>query len=283
MSNELMDSMGSVIAYLATERSHNTRKGYAADWNDSGWCTAAGLQSLPAEPATVARYLAQLADGGRKSSAIQRRVAAIRSAHKAAGLEPPTNSEGVKAIMRGIRRTLRSKPTRKKPTTAGLFSKVLEHLPNTLASVRDRAILLVGFAAALRRSELIALQLDEVEWRAGGVLIHLGHSKSYQEGKGTALLVPNGKKLRPSMLSTPGWRRRRSPPDPSSAKSIDTAASAPAHSPADPSRGSSSGLSRPRAWMRRGRLRHVGARGRRGSAQGQRPQPARQSRHARHL
>ncbi|UPJ55425.1 site-specific integrase [Bradyrhizobium sp. 192] len=198
MPNELIDSMGSVRAYLAAEKSHNTRKGYAADWNDfGGWCMAAGLHALPADPTTVARYLAQLADGGRKSSTIQRRVAAIRSAHKAAGFEPPTNSEGVKATMRGIRRTLRSKTTRKKPTTAGLLSKVLEHLPNTLAGVRDRAILLVGFAAALRRSELIGLQLDDIERRAGGVLVHLGHSKSDQEGKGTTLRVPNGKKLRP--------------------------------------------------------------------------------------
>ena len=140
---------------------------------------------------------AQLADGGQKSSTIQRRVAAIRSAHKAAGFEPPTNAEGVKATMRGIRRTLKSKTIRKKPTTAELLSKVLEHLPKTLARIRDRAILLVGFAAALRRSELIALQLEDIERRAGGVLIHLGHSKSDQEGKGTGLPVPNGKKLRP--------------------------------------------------------------------------------------
>jgi len=99
--------------------------------------------------------------------------------------------------MRGIRRTLRSKPSRKKPTTAELSSKVLEHLPNPLAGASDRAILLVGFAAELGRSELIALQLTDIERRAGNVLIHLGHSKSDQEGKGTALPVPNGRKPRP--------------------------------------------------------------------------------------
>lgn len=198
MANELVDAMGSVRAYLAAEKASNTRKGYASDWADfSAWCSAAELSSLPAEPATVARYLAHLADGGRKSSTIQRRVAAIRSAHQAAGFEPPTNTEGVKATMRGIRRTLQSKPTRKKPTTAALLSKVLEHLPNTLAGLRDRALLLVGFAAALRRSELVGIQLEEIERRPGGVLIHLDHSKSDQEGKGTAIPVPNGKQLRP--------------------------------------------------------------------------------------
>lgn len=197
-STELVDPMASVWAYLKAEKASNTRKGYATDWADFlAWCGQVSLQPLPALPETVARYLAQLADCGRKTSTIQRRVAAIRSAHKAAGYEPPTSTEGVKATMRGIRRTLRSKPTRKKPTTAELLAKVLAHLPNTLAGIRDRAILLVGFAAALRRSELIALQLEEIERRAGGVLVHLGHSKSDQEGKGTSLPVPNGRKLRP--------------------------------------------------------------------------------------
>lgn len=197
-STELVDPLASVRAYLEAEKSSNTRKGYAADWADFvAWCGRVSEEPLPALPVTVARYLAQLADVGRKSSTIQRRIAATRNAHKAAGSEPPTNAEGVKATMRGIRRTLRTKPTRKKPTTAELLSKVLEHLPKALAGVRDRAILLVGFAAALRRSELIALQLEDIERRAGGILIHLGHSKSDQEGKGTDLPVPNGKKLRP--------------------------------------------------------------------------------------
>ncbi|MBR0855470.1 site-specific integrase [Bradyrhizobium liaoningense] len=197
-SRALVDPMASVRAYLEAEKSSSTRRGYSTDWADfTAWCGRVSEDPLPALPATVARYLAQLADGGRKTSTIQRRVAAIRSAHQAAGFEPPTNTEGVKATMRGIRRTLRSKTTRKKPTTAALLSKVLEHLPRTLAGLRDRAILLVGFAAALRRSEVVAIQLKEIERRAGGVLIHLGHSKSDQEGKGTEIPVPNGKHLRP--------------------------------------------------------------------------------------
>lgn len=132
-----------------------------------------------------------------KSSTIQRRVAAIRSAHKAANFEPPTNTEGVKATVRGIRRTLRSKPTRKKPTTTALLAAVLGHLPKTIAGVRDRALVLVAFGGTLRRSELVALQLEDIERRNGGILLHLDHSKSDQDGKGAALPVPNGTKLRP--------------------------------------------------------------------------------------
>lgn len=74
---------------------------------------------------------------------------------------------------------------------------MLECLPNTLAGLRDRAILLIAFAAALRRSELVALHVDSIERRARGILLHLGATKTDQEGKGTVLPVPNGRFLKP--------------------------------------------------------------------------------------
>lgn len=197
-SRSLVDPMASVRAYLAAERSGNTRRAYKSDWDDfTAWCGQVLEDPLPAMPATVARYLAQLADGGKKTSTIQRRKAAIRAAHKAAGFEPPTNAEGVAATMRGIRRALRSKPTRKAPATAELLSKVLEHLPKTLAGLRDRAILLVAFAGALRRSELVALHVHHIERRPRGIVLHIDGSKTDQEGKGEQLPVPNGRTLKP--------------------------------------------------------------------------------------
>lgn len=198
MGTELVDPMASVRAYLAAEKSDNTRRAYKADWADfSAWCATVELPSLPAEPSTVARYLAKLADGGRRASTIQRRVAAIRTVHKAAGHEPPTNAEGVKATMRGIRRSLGTKPVRKAPTTAEILASVLGRLPATLAGLRDRAILLIAFAAALRRSELVALQLHQLDRRSRGVVLEIAGSKTDQEGKGVLIPVPNGKTLRP--------------------------------------------------------------------------------------
>lgn len=198
MSTELVDPMASVRAFLEAEKSANTRRAYAKDWTDfSTWCNSAGVQVLPATPVDVARYLAHQADSGRKASTIQRRIAAIAASHKAAGFEPPTNFEGVKATMRGIRRTLRSRPTRKKPTTAELLHQLLAALPSTIAGLRDRALLLIGFAAALRRSELVALLLEDIEQRAGGILLRLGATKTDQEGKGTEIPVPNGRELKP--------------------------------------------------------------------------------------
>ena len=198
MGTELVDPMGSVRAYIAAEKSDNTRRAYAADWSDfTAWCNQVGEDPLPAQPATVARYIAALADGGRKTATIQRRLAAIRAVHKAAGHEPPTNAEGVKATMRGIRRSLGSRPARKAPATSEVLHKVLAYLPDSLAGLRDRAVLVVGFAAALRRSELSALHVHHIERRARGIVLHIEASKTDQEGKGEQIPVPAGRKLQP--------------------------------------------------------------------------------------
>jgi site-specific recombinase XerD len=198
MSTELVDPMASVRAYLAAEKSSSTRRGYASDWaHFIAWCDTVNFISMPAEPIAVARYLAQLADRGAKVSTIERRVAAIRAVHKAAGFEPPTNSEGVKAVMRGIRRTKGGKRTKKAPATADLIAKLLALFPETRAGIRDRAIVLLAFAAALRRSELVDLYVNDVEWREKGILLQIRRSKTDQEGRGRQIPVPNGSKLQP--------------------------------------------------------------------------------------
>lgn len=197
-STALVDPMVSVRAYLAAEKSDNTRRAYAKDWADfSSFCKTRNEPDLPAEALLVAQYLAQLADGGKKVSTIERRVAAIRYVHKAAGLEPPTNVEGVKAVMRGIRRKVGRRQVRKAPATADLLSKALERLPNTRAGLRDRALLLVGFAAALRRSEIVALDVIDVTVRPRGLILNIGRSKTDQAGEGAAIPVPRGGKLKP--------------------------------------------------------------------------------------
>lgn len=199
MAGELVDPMASVRAYLAAEKSDNTRKAYASDWATfTAWCESRALPALPATPASVAMYLAQLADDGLKASTITRAASAIRYAHKAAGHEPPTGAEGVKAVMRGIRRTKGTRPRRVAPATADRVAAMLEALPiDTLIAKRDRALLLIGFAAARRRSEIVALDVDDVMRVKGGALLHIRRSKTDQEGKGAMVPVPNGKRFRP--------------------------------------------------------------------------------------
>lgn len=191
--------MASVRAYIAAEKSVNTRRAYRSDWDQfTAWCADAGDSPLPAAAQTVARYLASLADQALATSTINRRAAAIRYAHKASGHEPPGNSEAVKATMRGIRRTLRRAPVRKAPAVAAAIGAMLEQLAGVrLQVLRDRALLLLAFAAALRRSELVALHISDLNRHAGGVILHIRASKTDQEGRGAHIPVPNGKRLKP--------------------------------------------------------------------------------------
>lgn len=197
-TTELVDPLSSVRSYLEAEKSDNTRRAYRADWADfHTWCERVKVRSLPAEPIDVARYLAQLADSGRKTSTIQRRAAAIASLHKAASFEPPTNFEGVKAVMRGIRRRLGKRKRKAAPATAELLAGALKNLPETRRGLRDRALCALGFAAALRRSELVDLNVNDIDRRKRGIVVHIGRSKTDQEGSGAALPVPNGRVLAP--------------------------------------------------------------------------------------
>lgn len=199
MSNALVDPMASVRGYLAAEKAASTRKAYLVDFADfTTFCETYGHVALPSPPVAVALYLAHLADTGRKAATIERRVAAIRCFHKAAGHEPPTNAEAVKAVMRGIRRKLGKKQVRKAPATADLLVQALARLPNTIRGLRDRALLLLGFAAALRRSELVALDVVDVTVRPRGLIVHIGRSKTDQDGEGADIPVPNGKQLKPA-------------------------------------------------------------------------------------
>ena len=107
------------MAYAQAEKAAATRKAYASDWRDfSRWCGARLAATLPAHPGIVASYLSDLAQQGCKASTIGRRAASIGYHHKLAGHEPPTNQEGVKVVLRGIRRTIGTARAGKAPATA---------------------------------------------------------------------------------------------------------------------------------------------------------------------
>jgi site-specific recombinase XerD len=107
--------------------------------------------------------LAAEATRGAKIATISRRLAAIRYAHKLASHEPPTNSEAVKATLRGIRRNAGSAPARKAPATADKVIAMVAKAGADLKGLRDRAILLLGFSGAFRRSELVALNIADLD------------------------------------------------------------------------------------------------------------------------
>jgi site-specific recombinase XerD len=148
----------------------------------------------------VAAFLAAEADAGRAASTIGRRCAAIRYAHKLAGEPDPTDDEGVRATVRGIRRTVGTAPNQKAAATAELLAAMLMRTPDTLTGKRDRALLALGFAGAFRRSELVALDVADLREDKDGLRVMVRRSKTDQEGRGAEKAIPHGRFIRPVAL-----------------------------------------------------------------------------------
>lgn len=186
----------SARSYVLAEKAVSTRRAYRSDWAIfTAWCAARDLVPIPATADTVATFLASQANTGTKPATLSRRAAAIRYAHLAAELEAPTKSERVRATLRGIRRTSGAAQIRKAPATAKLVAKMAKMVPGTLTGLRDRALLLIGFAGAFRRSELVALRVEDLEHTPDGIRVTIRRSKTDQEGSGQIIAIPAGGKL----------------------------------------------------------------------------------------
>ena len=181
--------------YRRASKSDATRLAYLSDFRDfEAFCSDFDLQSMPASPETVARYLADLPRRGLVVSTINRRAAAIAYVHRARGLDAPNGAESVRAVLTGIRNTHGARPTKKKALTSDLVAKVIRKIPaKALRDLRDRALILLAFGAALRRSELVALNVADLERHRKGLLIRLGRTKTDQAGLGRTVAVPDGK------------------------------------------------------------------------------------------
>ena len=189
----LAPDLAAAVDYAKAEKSPATRKAYATDFRlFKSWCDGKGAQALPAAAETVAAFLAAEAEAGVRPSTLGRRVAAIRYAHKLARLATPTDAEGVKATLRGIRRSLGSARVRKTPALAERVRAMIAASPDTLAGKRDRALILLGFAGALRRSELVALDVADIEETAAGLRVTIRQSKTDQDGEGVTIAIARG-------------------------------------------------------------------------------------------
>src|SRR5438874_1770484 len=183
-----------ITGYAAKSKAANTWKAYQADLRDfATWCEAHSLVSLPATPETVAAYLADLAQLC-KVSTIQRRLSAISQQHAAAKLESPTRSAVVRLTMQGIRRTHAPiQGVRKvQPAVTSVIYKLVDPLGTSLIDLRDRALILLGFAGAFRRSELAQLLITDITETEDGLRVKLRHSKTDQEGEGFVKGIPYG-------------------------------------------------------------------------------------------
>ena len=180
--------------YLAASRAENTVRVYRTGWAQfTAWCEAHGVRALPAGPDTVTCFVADLAKAA-KPATIDARLAAISAAHRAAGYESPTKEEAIRLVRRGVRRTLGTAQRQVHPVTVADLRTMVGGLGTDPAGCRDRALLLLGFAGALRRSELVGLDIADITEGTDGLTVHLRRSKTDQEGAGRTVGVPYGSK-----------------------------------------------------------------------------------------
>jgi site-specific recombinase XerD len=199
LAAELAELLHDAERYAAAAQALNTTRAYASDWKQfQAWCERYGLTSLPAPAAVIALYLTSLARRGLAVSTIRRRAAAIARAHRQAGHLPATSDPRVLSVLEGIARVHGSAPNKK---TALLRDPLLELIdridPNSTAGLRDRALLLLGFAVGLRRSELVALTVEDLSPSPDGLRIRIARSKTDQHGRGHELLVVYAETPRP--------------------------------------------------------------------------------------
>ncbi len=166
----------------------NTRRAYLSDLREfERWGG-----SIPASAETVAAYLAARADTLAVASLV-RHVASISKAHEARGLPNPIRSELVRATLRGIKRTRGCAQREAKPFLRDELLMALDATGDGLKDIRDRALLLIGFAGALRRSELVGLDVEDIEHVRQGIIVRLKRSKTDQDGQGRKIGIPYGR------------------------------------------------------------------------------------------
>lgn len=177
-----LEELGARAASFAREaRAPATERAYRSDWRDfAAWCARNGLDAIPAAPATIGAYLADRASD-LKVGSLNRRVAAIVAAHRFAGHALDRKHPAIGAVLAGIRRRFGSRQEAKAAILTADLRKMVRALPVTLAG-------------AFRRSELAALDLEDVEIMDQGLIVAIRRSKTDQEGAGRKIGIPRGRK-----------------------------------------------------------------------------------------
>ena len=181
-----------VRGFVKKSKAANTQRIYKIFWQEfEAFTDGRGVECLPASPATIAEFIVALAtcDTPNKPSTIGVKLSGLSFAHRAANLPDPTRAELVRATLAGVKAELGAPPRKVEPLELGDIRTMLAELDDSLKAKRDKALVLLGFAGAFRRSELAAL--DVADLRANGELkITLRRSKTDQEGKGLQKTIP---------------------------------------------------------------------------------------------
>lgn len=177
-----------VHTLISNSLSEATRRAYRSDM--AHYLAWGG--TIPSIPEVVAEYLADLAKTHTVAT-INRRIASLAKAHRAIGADDPVKAEIVKSTMRGIRRTVGTSQREAKPVLKEDLFQMLAGIDDSPKGQRDKALLLIGFAGAFRRSELVGLDFDDIEHVRQGVVVTLRRSKTDQTGAGRKIGIPFGR------------------------------------------------------------------------------------------
>lgn len=180
-------------AFAQRSRAENTLRGYRTDWARwTTWAAHNGAVALPANPRAVEAWLCEEA-ATHTPGTLSRRIAALRLAHELAGHPSPIDSH-VRRVLEGIRRTVGRPARRVAPMLLeDLRSAVATLDLDTLDGLRDRAALTIGWAGAFRRSELVALRVDDITWTDDGLRVMVRRSKTDQGGTGQIIGIPHAR------------------------------------------------------------------------------------------
>jgi integrase len=195
-ARNLADARDAALAFARASKAANTRRAYRAGvraW--CAWCDIHGLPALPAHGEDVAAYLAGLRVAGRAPATIEVHRAAIRYLHHLGRQPVPTDDAAVGETLAGIHRSAAAAgyaPAKKTAATVEVLRSILAGIPNDLRGLRDRAVLLVGFAGALRRAELAAIRIEHLETTTRGLRLTLPVSKGERRGRAVTIPLPHG-------------------------------------------------------------------------------------------
>ncbi len=182
-------------AYARQALAPETLRAYATDWTAfTVWCRAADCTPLPADPVAVAAYLAACAPGYSRA-ALERRLAAIGQQHRLRDLPWSAGHPALRTTLRGIFRQHGSFKRQATALTSTEIKRLVAGCGADLVGRRDRALLLLGFAGALRRPELVGVHREHLRFTEKGLRLRLSSSKTDPEGRGTELGIVRGKRV----------------------------------------------------------------------------------------
>lgn len=191
----IADDLEYAAELAAGARAVSTERAYDTDIRAWGaYAEERGLRSFPANSGAFAAFIGHLSKSGLKLSTIRRRCSAVAQWHRDQGEISPTDDPKIKQVLRGLARKHKKAPVKKRALTGDMVRRMVEKLdPSTKQGLRDQAILLMGIATGLRRSELASMEWSHVTEESGDLIVLVPSSKTDQEGEGQYVAVPKVK------------------------------------------------------------------------------------------